>query len=289
MTMRRHRHQTVSAAACLLLALLGQPLLAQQRANTPDNRPIPRLSDGQISFAPPGERGVWDRGDYRPILPETEQQTALRDRGRASQADPSELKPTFSEVPFQPWAQQLFLWRQEHEIEPYGRCKPAGGFRDMAIPYGTDIVQDVEQKRMYIFHTGGSHNVRTIYMDGREHPKDWEPSYGGHSVGRWEGDTLVIDTVGFNERGWIDAYGTPTTKQLHLTERIKRINFSTLSYEITIDDPGAYTKPWSTGMLMSWRPNRETFQFLCQDGNLAGQLMVGEGSSGIDRASPIVP
>jgi hypothetical protein len=288
--MQRHRHQIISAAACLLLAVLAQSLLAQQ-ANQPANanRPIPRLPNGEISFAPPGEKGVWDRGDYRPIVPENEDQTALRDRGRAAQGDPSELKPTFSEVPFQPWSKELYLWRQVHEIEPYGRCKPAGGFRDMAIPYGTDIVQDVEQKRIYIFHTGGSHNVRTIYMDGREHPRDLEPSYGGHSVGRWEGDVLVIDTVGFNERGWIDAYGTPTTKQLHLTERIKRLSFNQLSYELTIDDPGAYTQPWSTGMLMNWRPNRETFQVLCQDGNLAGQLMVGEGSSGIDRASPIVP
>jgi hypothetical protein len=142
---------------------------------------------------------------------------------------------------------------------------------------------------MFIFHTGGSHSYRTIFLDGRPHPDELDPSYGGHSVGHWEGDTLVIDTVGFNERGWIDAYGSPTTKNLHVIEHITRLDFDTLSYQITIDDPGAYTAPWSTGMLMHWTPDRESFQFLCQDGNLAQELMVGEGSSGIDRTSQIIP
>ena len=268
--------------AALLLAL---PATAQDVAS---GRPIPRLDDGTPDFAPPGERGVWNRGDYRAIVPEEPHQVALRNRGR-DREDPSGLKPKFSDVPFQPWAEQLYLWRQEHEIEPYGRCKPTGGFRNIAIPYGTDIVQVPEQQRMYIFHTGGSHSFRTIYLDGREHPADLDPSYGGHSVGHWEGDTLVIDTVGFNERGWIDAYGSPTTSKLHLVERITRLDADTLSYEIIIDDPGAYTDTWSTGMLMRWTPDRESFQFLCQDGNLAHELMVGEGSSGIDRTSQIVP
>src|SRR5690606_7353554 len=196
-------------------------------------RPVPRLENGWVSFeAPPDERGVWNRGDYRSIVPENEAQTALRDRRDRDQSDPTGLKPLFSEVPFQPWAEALYLWRQDNEIEPYGRCKPAGGFRNMAIPYGTDIVQVPEQQRMYIFHTGGSHTFRVIYMDGRPHPEDLDPSYGGHSVGHWEGDTLVIDTVGFNERGWIDAYGAPTTSQLHLTERLTRIDFDTLRYEM---------------------------------------------------------
>ena len=106
-------------------------------------------------------------------------------------------------------------------------------------------------------------------MDGRPHPKDLEPSYYGHSVGRWEGDALVIDTVGFNERSWIDLRGMPTTEQLHLTERITRPDFNTLRYEITIDDPGAYTAPWSTGMFFRWAAGAEQFEFVCQDGNLA--------------------
>jgi len=76
---------------------------------------------------------------------------------------------------------------------------------------------------------------------------------------------------------------------LHLTERITRLDFNRLSYDMTIDDPGAYTAPWTTGMVMNWTPESETFQFLCQDGNLAQELMVGGGSTGVDRTSPIVP
>jgi hypothetical protein len=281
--------KTTTGTGFFILAIVMSQSLSAQPAGLADPRPIPRLENGQISFqVPPGELGVWNRGDYRPIIPETPEQVALRNRGR-NRDDPSGLKPNFSDVPFQPWAEELYMWRQEHEIEPYGRCKPTGGFRNMAVPYGTDIVQVPDEQRMYIFQTGGSHTFRTIYLDGRPHPEDLDPSYGGHSVGRWEGDTLIIDTVGINERGWIDAYGAPTTKLLHLTERIERLDFGTFSYEMIIDDPGAYTDTWSTGMLMRWTPERESFQFLCQDNNLAGELMVGEGSSGMDRTSSITP
>ena len=295
---RQHRFGAALAAGALLVLapVLARPSLAQggrgAAANANDNRPIPRLPDGHVSFeAPPGEKGVWNRQDYRPLLPTTLAETALRDRGGRANDGPAGLKPKGSEVPFQPWAKSLFLYRQTHEIEPYGRCKPAGGFRNMATPYGTEFVQVPEQQRMYIFQTGGPHSFRPIYMDGRSHPSDSDPSYYGHSVGRWEGDTLVVDTVGFNERGWIDAYGTPTTKQLHLVEKWTRFDFKTLRYEITIDDPGAYTAPWTTGMLMSYASGREMFEFVCQDGNLAGELMIGgDGvNKKIDRTSSVVP
>jgi hypothetical protein len=240
--------------------------------------------------APPGETGTWSRSDTRSMMPETDAQLALRDRnGRPNTRNPLNLKPRFSEVPFQPWAEALYMYRLEHEVEPYGRCKPSGGMRNMSIPYGIDIVEVPEEKIIYIFHTGGSHSFRTIYLDGRQHPAALDPSYGGHSVGHREGDTLVIDTIGFNERGWIDSRGIPNTTKLHLVERITRLDFNSLSYEMIVDDPGAYTATWKTGMLVTWTPDSETFQFLCQDGNLAQELMVGEGSSGIDRTSAIVP
>ena len=100
---------------------------------------------------------------------------------------------------------------------------------------------------------------------------------------------LVIDTVGFNERGWIDLRGLPTTEQLHLTERISRPDFYTLRYEITIDDPGAYTAPWTSGLFFRLAPGAEQFEFVCQDGNLTSIIMTGEGNSHVDRTSRIVP
>jgi hypothetical protein len=275
----------------LVVSAVGtQTAIAQDLDLSATVRPAPRLPDGTVSFGPyPGEEGVWNRQDYRSVLPETEEQTALRDLGGRADTGPPGLKPFFSEVPFKQWAKDLYLFRQTHEAEPYARCKPGGGFRNMATPYGTDIIEVPEEQRIYIFQTGGPHTFRPIYMDGRSHPKDLDPSYYGHSVGHWEGDTLVIDTVGINERGWIDARGLPTTTQVHLTERITRMDYDTLRYEITIDDPGAYTAPFTTGMLMSFQTNRESFEFVCQDGNLAQELMIGDGNSLVDRTSTIVP
>ncbi len=290
--MRRHRFYPAWAVTVLLLSpVLTLPALAQDfDAAAAAVQPTPRFSDGQVNLQVlAGEKGVWNRQDYRLILAETEEQTADRDLRGGRDDGPPGLKPKFSEVPFQPWAESLFIYRQTHEIEPYTRCKPAGGARNMATPYGTEFVQARDEQRIFIFQTGGPHSFRPIYMDGRAHPEDLDPSYYGHSVGRWEGDVLVIDTVGFNERGWIGARGAPTTKQLHLVERISRPDYDTLRYEITIDDPGAYTAPWTTGMMMSWTPDREQFEYICQDGNLASELMIGAGNTVIDRGSRIVP
>ena len=113
------------------------------------------------------------------------------------------------------------------------------------------------------------------------------PSYRGHSVGRWEGDTLVVDTAGFNEGAWIDNLGMPTTGKLHTIERFTRTDFNTIRYEITIDDPGAYTAPWKSGFYMRWVAG-ESFEFICQDNNKASNLMVGDGTLRAD-APPYVP
>jgi hypothetical protein len=121
-------------------------------------------------------------------------------------------------------------------------------------------------------------------MDGREHPKDLIPSYFGHSIGHWEGDALVVDTVGFNERSWFSRDGLPTTDKLHLTERYTRPDFDTLHYDVTIDDPGAYDGPWNSGFVITWNPGQELFEYVCQENNVSPASMIGEG-----RISPIVP
>ena len=140
-------------------------------------------------------------------------------------------------------------------------------------PYGVEITELAELKRVYIFDIGGPHTFRTIYVDGRAHPKDLQPTYYGHSICRWEGDTLVIDTVGFNESFWLDRGGLPSTEQLHTVERMTRTNLTTLHYELTVDDPGAYTQPWN-GKSMIWEDNTELFE-VCQEQNYVHELMVG--------------
>ena len=256
-----------------LLALPVPILVAQGRnAATPRAKalPTPRTPDGRVIWgALPGEKGVWNAGPHtlwdldEPLPPNSPTAPFLSyNTGRIK----------WSEVPFQPWARQLSKERQQELNEPYTRCKPTGGSRFMHTPYGTEFMDFPEQKRFVIALTGGSHTYRIIYYDGRPHPKDLEPSYLGHSIGHWEGDTLVIDTVGFNERAWMDQPGSPHTDQLHLVEKLTRTDFNTIKYEITIDDPGAYTRPWSGGFEMRFSPGQEPFEFICQDNNETTEL-----------------
>jgi hypothetical protein len=188
---------------------------------------------------------------------------------------PTNLKVT--DVPFLPWAKALYDLRQERLTadDPHVRCKASGGARLFHTPYGFELIDEPDLKRIYMVEVGGPHTWREIYMDGREHPKNPEPSYLGHSVGHWDGETLVVDTVGFNERFWISREGIPHTTALHTSERFTRQDYDTLKYEITIDDPGAYTKPWSGGFLIRWSPDEELYEYMCQENNRDVRHMYG--------------
>jgi hypothetical protein len=215
--------------------------------------------------ATPGEPGIW--------LPQNGGAATLRDADKA---------------PYQPWARAVLADREKNQLEPHTRCKPSGGARQFLTPYGVEIVELRDIERVYIFDIGGPHTYRTIYMDGRTHPRNLEPSYYGHSIGWWEGDTLVVDTIGFNESFWIDRRGTPHTDRLRTVERFTRTDSRTIRYELTVDDPGAYTKTWQSGFNFSWEANTELFEYVCQQGNYADSLMLGAQKS-VDRTSTIVP
>jgi hypothetical protein len=223
--------------------------------------PTPRWPDGKPRLgAVPGEKGLWNGG--------------------GSTAD--------ANTPFQPWAKAVSDDRRANAMEPHTRCKPSGGPRQFATPYGVEIVDMPELQRIYILDVGGPHTFRTIHMDLKEHPKDLVLTYYGHSIGRWEGDTLVVDTVGFNERMWIDRGQAPHTEKLHLIEKFTRTDMNTMTYELTVDDPGAYTATWSRSSQMQFRSNSELFEFICQDNNFAPELLVGTKEF-VDRSSVIVP
>jgi hypothetical protein len=193
-------------------------------------------------------------------------------------------------VPLQPWARALIALRNARALadEPYTRCKPSPGPRSFGTAYGVELLNLPGSNRVYLFMTGGSHSFRVIYMDGRTHPTNPEPSPFGHSIGWWEGDTLAIDTIGFNEGAWMDRYGMPHTDQLHMLERVTRVDFNTLNYEVTIDDPGAYTAPWTSGYTKQWESGTDLFEYICQENNYAPQLMQGTGDT-VRRSSVIVP
>jgi hypothetical protein len=271
-------------AAILLLPLLGGSSFAQnggpgpglngggfRRRAQPPARPTPRLPDGRVNLGPiPGEKGVWE-GNAGSTLA-----TNIR-RGIDNPLMnlPTNLK--ISDVPFQPWARALYDYRQATTTkdDPHTRCKPSGGPRLFHTPYGFEFLDMADQKRIYMVEVGGPHTWRVIYMDGREHAKDLDPSYFGHSVGHWDGDTLVVDTVGFNEKFWLTREGIPHTEFLHLTEHFTRTDSNTLKYEATVDDPGAYTKPWTGGWLIRWMPEDELYEYMCQENNRDPKHMFG--------------
>ena len=192
------------------------------------------------------------------------------------------------QVPFQPWAKALWEEREKHELEPHARCKATGMLRQFLTPYGTEFVENTDLKRIYIFDVGGPHTFRTIYMDGRSHPKNLVPSYYGHSVGWWEGDTLVVDSVGFNESFWWDRRGLPSTTQLHFLEKFTRTDAQNMRYEFTVDDPGAYTKPFSGTVAIRASTGTDLFEYVCQQANYAHELMVGNAES-VSRSITTVP
>jgi len=192
-------------------------------------------------------------------------------------------------VKFQPWAKALYDERQKNELEPHTRCKPSGVARQFMTPYGVEFVEIGELGRIFIFDIGGPHTFRIIYTDGRSHPDHPSPSNYGHSIGWWEGDTLVVDTVGFNEDFWLDRRGLPHTEQLHTVERFTRSDKNTIVYKLTVDDPGAYTAPFDGGFNLRYNENQELFEYVCQQANYASELMVGGETRVISRSSPIVP
>jgi len=258
-------------------------------------RPPPRNADGRVILGtlPGGEMGAWDGFGSRPMIIDydivPEGSIVASNPYDQLISDPDRYdKIDLSEVPFKPWAWGLYQQRTRTRFEPYTRCKPSAGPRAVTTAYGTQFVEFDDMQRIYMLPVGGPRHFRVIYLDGREHPDNPKPSYHGHSVGQWEGDTLVVDTVGFNEKMWIDAEGTPHTNQLHTTERFTRETYNTLKYEITIDDPGAYTETWSSGFVMPWRPG-EAFEFVCQDANMAADLMLGTEYESMDRSHLIFP
>lgn len=287
--MRKRRIVTI-AGAFLLLPLLSGTSAGQNNdaflAPTPNRnakpvvaKPTPRWPDGRVNLATaPGEKGHWIRTRRELVVDDQTTNKLPTDR-------------RVEDIPFQPWAKALFDYRRtkDDRDSPHARCKPDAGPREIETAYGFEMVEYADIQRVLVFDIGGPQTFRTIYMDGRPHPRDLTPSYLGHSVGRWEGDTLVVDTVGFNEKNWIDAEGLMHTDQYHQVERFTRTDFNTLKYEVTIDDPGAYTARWTAGFLLRWTAGSELFEYVCQANNMNPDMTMGDDGAPLSRANGFTP
>ncbi|HEY1754366.1 MAG TPA: hypothetical protein VGG72_03145 [Bryobacteraceae bacterium] len=197
-------------------------------------------------------------------------------------------------VPFKPAA--LALWedrelKNQEAGDPESFCLPPGVPRMMYTPYPAQIYQMPD--RIVMVFEGGAHVWRLIWMDGRELPKssdDINPDYLGYSVGHWEGDTLVVNSMGFNHQTWLDASGHPHGEKLKVTERYTRTNFNTIQLAATIDDPDYYTEPWTTVTQITWTANThgpwsmrggELMEYICQENN-RDLSHLGEKSKAVD-------
>src|SRR4051794_2641124 len=149
------------------------------------------------------------------------------------------------EVQFQPWAEELYKQRRatESKDDPTGRGIVGGVPRSHAGPYPFKILHTTSNNVVLLYEA--VHSFRQIFVDGRPLPKDPNPQWFGYSVGRWDGDTLVVDSAGFGDNVWLDNFGHPATDSLRVTERFRRQDFGHLSIEVTIDDPKTYRKPWT--------------------------------------------
>ena len=231
-------------------------------------RPTPRWPDGQprLGALPGGVQGYW-AGPSSTVLVENvdvpmDQYGLLRN-----------VSDTARVAPMQPWALALYTLRQSRFLQDdptYLNCKPPGGPRQFQTPYGVQFAEDRERQRIFVLIGGGNNNFRIMYLDGRSHVgqvggDDDNPLYYGRSVGKWEGDALVVDTRGFNEDFWFTNGGLPHTDQLRLVERFTRSDFDTLRYEVTVEDEGAYTRSWSSGWTLRWIAGEDLPRHLCQD------------------------
>jgi hypothetical protein len=247
-------------AAIAILFVMAGPVPAQWvklplpgTPRTPDGKPdltaaVRRTPDGK-----PDLSGIWtaDSGKYL-----------------------NNLAGAGVEVPIQPWAAALYKERLDTlgRDKPQVRCLPHGVPDAMLVPgYPFKIIQT---PGIMIVLGEEFNQYRQIFTDGRTLPVDPNPAWFGYSVGKWEGDTFVVETTGFNDQSWLDNGGHPHTDALHLTERFRRRNFGSLELEVTVDDRKAYTKPWkSVTVHFDLLPDTELIENLCENEKDAPHLV----------------
>ena len=209
--------------------------------------PAPKFADGT-----PDLSGVWLGGGG----------------SDADIANPRSLKEG-SKVVMLPWAEGLVKTRQSKE-DPEANCLPAGIPR--GSPYPWRMVQT--PTHYFLLFEGNIHSYRQIFMNAK-HPEDPDPTWFGHSVGHWEGNTLIVDTVGFNDKFWFDYVGHPHTEKLHTIEHYTRTDQGHMAIEVTIDDPGTYTQPFTTVGRATLMPGQELLEYICQENNQDLQRLEG--------------
>ena len=248
MTRRLGGHGSTVGLMCVVVLLASATLAAQW----PSFRSVsaPRTADGRVDMLGPAPRtpdgkpdlsGIWDKG----LLPQEVPPPSLFSGSGPSQAFRDLKAAVAGDLQMLPWAAQLKAARfgQNSKDHPDAHCLPLHPIQLHLHPQPRKIIQ-TRDLVMILYEANDGR--REIFLDGRPlPPEDVQPWWYGYSTGRWDGDSLIVESVGFKDQTWIDEYGTPASERLRLTERLHRINFGTLEIQVTVDDPKAYTKPWT--------------------------------------------
>jgi hypothetical protein len=250
----------------ILVAALAITAVARGQWDPYPWKGVPRTPDGKVDLNAPAQRTSYGKPDLSGFwLPENPTKYLLNLA--------ADMKP--EEIPLKPWARDLY----NHRIETNGKdhpgayCLPSGIPEKLNIPDGLKLVQT--EDLVILLHESRT-IYRQIFTDGRSHPKDAQPTWMGYSIGRWEGDTLVVDTIGQNGRTWLDMRGLPGTESLRVIERYRRPRIGRMDIEVTIDDPEAYTRPWKVNLVWRLLPDTDLIESICEENNKDPVHMVGK-------------
>jgi hypothetical protein len=229
---------------------------------------IPRTPNGKPNLTAPSPKAADGNPDLSGIWALTTSASGVR------RLKPSEIKP---------WALELAKERQESlgKDSPAGHCLPDG-------PGHTGGLDRIVQTPALILILHEDLTYRQIFLDGRELPKDPNPAWMGYSVGRWEGDTLVVESGGYNDRTWFE-FGYPHTESLRITERFRRADFGHIGVDVMYSDPGAYEKPWTAKKKMQYRPDTELLEYVCAENEKDHVHLVGKLSDEAKDAVTVPP
>ena len=242
---------------------------------------VPRGPDGKPNLEWPAPKTADGKPDLSGIWENFRRNAATDAAGQAAGGAPlasfRDIGSGMKEgLPLQPWASELKKQRmaENSKDNPDAKCLPMGIMQFHMHPQPRKIIQ-TPGLVLIIYEANGG--LRQIFTDGRSLPRqDLQPWWYGYSVGKWEGDTLVVETAGLRDGGWLDINGSPLTDAAKLTERFRRVNFGSLEIEITVDDPKAYTKPFTVKVTQRLTPGTELIEFICQENDTSPKHMVGK-------------
>jgi hypothetical protein len=272
--MRRPHAAAVAAFATLVIAGGAGPASAQWIGYPTAN--VPKMPDGKPNLGAPAPRTADGTPDFSGVW--------VNEGLGGVEGLGGEPKTVFFDLefgmggqkpPFQPWAARLQATRWEHfgKDNPDARCLPIGPLQMLAHPLPKKILQT---RGLVVFLHERNMEFRQIYTDGRPLPKDPQPAWYGYSTGHWEGDTLVVDTIGLRDELWADFHGAPLTDQAKIRERFRRTSFGTLEAQVTVDDPKAYTKPWTVTINQRLALDTDLLEYACLENEKDVPRLVGK-------------